>query len=139
MIIDCHGHLYRDNLEDRNCCFVGEPFGELPLERFAEHARAQPVDRMILSVFHDTKTAEGLKSANQRTVEAVEAYPGFFSGLCAVNPLLVEESLECIEQHVVQGPLLGLGYRGSRLRLWNGGPLLRCRCLHRSWLLLRRH
>ena len=104
MIIDCHSHLHEVNRRSDTLWFAGEPEGPLPVERFAAHAQAEPVDHMIISAHSaPLTTPEALVAANDAVARAVGAYPRFFSGLCQVNPHFVEVSLAEMEKHIAAG------------------------------------
>jgi len=110
MIIDVHSHLYDDNPAARNYQFPGEPHRRISVARFAVHALAQPVDRMVLSANPDwLRTPVGLARANDRVAAIVRKHPGRFSGLCQVNPLLLKASLAEMDKHLVAGRLRGIG------------------------------
>jgi predicted TIM-barrel fold metal-dependent hydrolase len=110
LIIDVHSHVKDSNDPKEVTWFPGEPEGPVRLERFAELARAEPVDRMLVSAHSSLLgTPGGLRAGNAATAEAVRRWPDFFSGLCQVNPHFPEESMTEMDEHLAGGNMVGLG------------------------------
>jgi predicted TIM-barrel fold metal-dependent hydrolase len=110
VIVDVHSHVKHSNDPGESAWSPGVPEGPVSLERFAELAMAEPVDRMLVSAHSRLLgTPEGLRAGNDATAEAVRRWPDFFSGLCQVNPHFPDESMQEIEKHVAGGDMVGLG------------------------------
>lgn len=110
MLIDCHSHLRLENSRSKWIWFEGEPEGPLPLERFIAHLKREPISHAILSYDPSSLTTpEKLRDANDAVHRAVELGDGFISGLCQVNPHLLDESLGEVDRHVANGALVGIG------------------------------